>query len=86
MSDIQLIWDNCKTYNVPESVLNALFMFEQDIYKTAQYMEQLSRKTAEKLRIFCYSTKRERDAVGFDPDLEDEFPPEDSQTYNATYK
>jgi len=34
-AEIQLIWDNCKTYNIAGS----------DIYKLAEYMEKLSKRT-----------------------------------------
>jgi len=38
--DIQLIWDNCKTYNMAGS----------EIYKLAEYMEKLSKRTVQKFR------------------------------------
>ena len=34
-NDIQLIWDNCKTYNMAGS----------EIYKLAEYMEKLTKRT-----------------------------------------
>ena len=34
-SEIQLIWDNCKTYNMAGS----------DIYKLAEYMEKITKRT-----------------------------------------
>ena len=34
-NEIQLIWDNCKTYNMAGS----------EIYKLAEYMEKLSKRT-----------------------------------------
>eukprot|EP00826_Nyctotherus_ovalis_P056944 TRINITY_DN7772_c0_g1_i1.p2 TRINITY_DN7772_c0_g1~~TRINITY_DN7772_c0_g1_i1.p2 ORF type:complete len:151 (+),score=50.43 TRINITY_DN7772_c0_g1_i1:72-524(+) len=42
MSDIQLIWDNCRAYNQPES----------GICKMADYMENFTKKTAERLNIY----------------------------------
>lgn len=38
--DLQLIWDNCKTYNIQGS----------DIYKMAESMEKVSRKCANKAK------------------------------------
>ena len=38
--EIQLIWDNCKTYNMSGS----------DIYKLAEYMEKVSKRTIQKFR------------------------------------
>ena len=38
--EIQLIWDNCKTYNMAGS----------EIYKLAEYMEKLSKRTIQKFR------------------------------------
>jgi hypothetical protein len=35
IADVQLIWDNCKTYNMAGS----------EIYKLAEYMEKLSKRT-----------------------------------------
>jgi hypothetical protein len=34
-ADIQLIWDNCKTYNMAGS----------DIYKLSEYMEKLTKRS-----------------------------------------
>ena len=45
--DIQLIWDNCKTYNIQGS----------DIYKLAEDMERLSRKASNKAREAIGITK-----------------------------
>ena len=39
-ADIQLIWDNCKTYNMAGS----------DIYKLAEYMEKLAKRSIQKFR------------------------------------
>ncbi|CDW80938.1 bromodomain containing protein [Stylonychia lemnae] len=39
-AEIQLIWDNCKTYNVAGS----------DIYKLAEYMEKVSKRQISKFR------------------------------------
>ena len=39
-NDVQLIWDNCKTYNMAGS----------EIYKLAEYMEKLSKRTIQKFR------------------------------------
>lgn len=39
-ADVQLIWDNCKTYNMAGS----------DIYKLAEYMEKLAKRTIQKFR------------------------------------
>jgi hypothetical protein len=39
-AEIQLIWDNCKTYNMAGS----------EIYKLAEYMEKLSKRTIQKFR------------------------------------
>jgi hypothetical protein len=39
-TEIQLIWDNCKTYNIAGS----------EIYKLAEYMEKLSKRTVQKFR------------------------------------
>lgn len=39
-NDVQLIWDNCKTYNMAGS----------DIYKLAEYMEKLSKRSIQKFR------------------------------------
>ena len=41
LSDIQLIWSNCKTYNMPES----------DIYKMAEAMEKVTKKSIQKLKF-----------------------------------
>lgn len=38
--DVQLIWDNCKTYNIAGS----------DIYKLAEYMEKLAKRCIQKFR------------------------------------
>lgn len=40
LADVQLIWDNCKTYNMAGS----------EIYKLAEYMEKLSKRTIQKFR------------------------------------
>ena len=39
-ADVQLIWDNCKTYNIAGS----------DIYKLAEYMEKLAKRCIQKFR------------------------------------
>ena len=39
-NDIQLIWDNCKTYNMAGS----------EIYKLAEYLEKISKRTIQKFR------------------------------------
>ena len=39
-ADIQLIWDNCKTYNMAGS----------EIYKLAEYMEKLAKRSVQKFR------------------------------------
>ena len=39
-AEVQLIWDNCKTYNMAGS----------DIYKLAEYMEKLSKRSIQKFR------------------------------------
>eukprot|EP00347_Sterkiella_histriomuscorum_P009971 403339178 len=39
-SEIQLIWDNCKTYNMAGS----------DIYKLAEYMEKITKRTVQKFK------------------------------------
>ena len=39
-ADVQLIWDNCKTYNIQGS----------DIYKQAEYMEKVSKKQVNKFK------------------------------------
>ncbi len=67
MQDIQLIWDNCKTYNQPES----------GIYRMAEYMEKLTKKSAEKLKIFVAVKKREEVEKVLAGDLADQIPPED---------
>ena len=39
-ADVQLIWDNCKTYNMAGS----------EIYKLAEYMEKLAKRSILKFR------------------------------------
>lgn len=39
-ADVQLIWDNCKTYNMAGS----------EIYKLAEYMEKLAKRSIQKFR------------------------------------
>lgn len=39
-AEIQLIWDNCKLYNLAGS----------DIYKLAEYMEKFTKRTIQKFR------------------------------------
>jgi hypothetical protein len=39
-ADVQLIWDNCKTYNMAGS----------EIYKLAEYMEKLAKRAIQKFR------------------------------------
>lgn len=39
-AEIQLIWDNCKSYNMAGS----------EIYKLAEYMEKLTKRTIQKFR------------------------------------
>lgn len=41
LSDIQMIWDNCKTYNTPENVPQQL---SQWIYRQADKLEKMAKK------------------------------------------
>lgn len=45
--DIQLIWANCKSYNMAESVSYSHF---QEIYKIAEHFEKVSKKLVAKCR------------------------------------
>jgi len=64
--DLQLIWDNCKTYNIQGS----------DIYKQAEHMEKVSRKSINKFKDEVGMTKKggkkkESDNEGGDDDDND---------------
>ena len=46
-ADIDLIWVNCKTYNMPDS----------EIYKQAEIMEKVTAQTKKKLKLFSTNEK-----------------------------
>ena len=41
LDDVKLIWSNCKLYNMPES----------DIYKQAEAMEKVTKRSMQKLKL-----------------------------------